>query len=122
MPHFLVYPREGSRLELDCERFALNEQTRELELFDEHGQQCGSFASRDIAALVPTELRPTQRMDMLTFTVYLTRHFDEPFQINGTHFVRRPPGYEFRLNGDRPVPSVYIDPAEVAGITWVQTN
>jgi hypothetical protein len=122
MPRFFIYPKEGDRLELEFERFVVNAQNREIELYNQHGEQCGAFVTRDIAAVVPTELRPTERLDMLTFTVYLANHHDEPFQINGTHFVRQDDGYEFRLNGNRPVPSVYIDPIQIVGLTYVQTN
>ena len=115
MATFTIYPRKGDVFTIECERFVFDAEHNEFELYDEYGQVKGLLPAPHVAAIVQTELRPTQRVDMLTFTVQLRGHLDKPFQVNGTNY-NRGPQYDFTLDG-RPLRNFYVDPQEIVVIT-----
>ena len=120
MQNFSIYPKDDNRLELVFESFTLNDATGEIELYDDHNHMFGVLVRQHIAAIVPVEVRPTQRLDMHTFTVYLKTHLDSPFSLNAVGYDRAQ-GYKFIVD-NRPLRWVYIDPAEIVLITYRPTN
>jgi hypothetical protein len=120
MQNFAIYPNEDAPFELEFEKFQLNGETGEIELYDDDHQLIGILVRQHIAAIVPTQLRPTQRPDMFTFSVYLKNHIDEPFMLNATDLKERP-GYTFVIDR-RPLRSFYLDPQQVTAITFRPTN
>ena len=120
MHKFAIYPIEDVRFELEFETFQVNVETGEIELYDDNRELIGILARQHIAAIVPSELRPTERLDMFTFSVYIKNHIDDPIMLNATD-LRNRPAYTFFIDR-RPVRSLYLDPQQVTAITFRPTN
>ncbi len=120
MENFTVYLKDGERWELSLRRFVVNEVTNEVELYDDGERMFGVLMLQQVAAVVPSQLHRTERQDMRTFTVYLRKHVASPFMINANNYVKDP-GFAFIVD-NRPLRWAYVDPREVAAITYRPTN
>lgn len=119
MQNFAIYPIDDVRFELEFETLQLNDETGEIELYNDNHELIAILVRQHIAAIVPTELRPTQRADMFTFSVYLKNHLDRPFLVNATDLERL--AYAFVIDR-RPLRAFYLDPQEVTAIAFRSAN
>ena len=107
MHTFHIYLKKGERLDLSFERFAINDKSGEIELYDDKGNQMGVLVRAHIAAIASASaFRKTERRDMYTFSVFIRKHINEPIILNAVGYTTEFPRYVFKVD-DRALPEFF---------------
>jgi hypothetical protein len=119
MTTYDFYFKSGERQRFDIGRFVSNDETGQVELLDDRGTQFGFIVREHLSAIMEAELRPTERRDVYTFTIYLKEHLDAPIKVIANGW--REPGFTFFLD-NQPLRWLYLDSDQVVMVTYEHTN